>query len=202
LVTTEFKSGGLREKHVEATWKGGNHLSIRSWTQGNQEKPVSRWPVAGPLLIMVRLIGNLGGGVFYYAVSSTNYINASGRTKMNSKGFERKLSWPNRGSILACAWRAEENRVKSQVSLWSGQCTNSQRFRYKPSSVRCKFRTNCSCGVCKTKDIVCKQVIGLHGSPLLCGVSRNVPSDCTELNVVAEGEIKGDFVVKSHYSPY
>ena len=23
LVTTEFKSGGLHEKHVEATWKGG-----------------------------------------------------------------------------------------------------------------------------------------------------------------------------------
>ena len=48
LVTTGFKSGGLHEKHVEATWKGGNHLSIRSWTQGNQEKPVLRWPVAGP----------------------------------------------------------------------------------------------------------------------------------------------------------
>jgi len=48
LVTTKFKSGGLHEKHVEATWKGGNHLSICSWTQGNQEKPVSRWPVAGP----------------------------------------------------------------------------------------------------------------------------------------------------------
>jgi hypothetical protein len=36
LVTTEFKSGGLHEKHVEATWKGGNHLSIRSWAQGTQ----------------------------------------------------------------------------------------------------------------------------------------------------------------------
>jgi len=33
LVTTEFKSGGLHEKHVESTWKGGNHLSIHSWTQ-------------------------------------------------------------------------------------------------------------------------------------------------------------------------
>jgi hypothetical protein len=38
LETTEFKSGGLHEKHVEATWKGGNDLRIRSWTQGNQEK--------------------------------------------------------------------------------------------------------------------------------------------------------------------
>jgi len=28
LVTTEFKSGGLHEKHVVATWKHGNHLSI------------------------------------------------------------------------------------------------------------------------------------------------------------------------------
>jgi len=48
LVTSEFNFGGLHEKHVEATWKGGKLLSIRSWTQGNQEKPVSRWPVAGP----------------------------------------------------------------------------------------------------------------------------------------------------------
>jgi len=30
-------------KHVEATWKGGNHISIRSWTQGKQEKPMWRW---------------------------------------------------------------------------------------------------------------------------------------------------------------
>jgi len=28
LVTTKFKSGGLREKHVMATWNLGNHLSI------------------------------------------------------------------------------------------------------------------------------------------------------------------------------
>ena len=27
-VTTEFKSGGLREKHVVATWNLGNRLSI------------------------------------------------------------------------------------------------------------------------------------------------------------------------------
>ena len=31
-----------------ATWKLGNHLSIRLQTKGKQEKPVSRWPVAGP----------------------------------------------------------------------------------------------------------------------------------------------------------
>jgi len=48
LVTTKFKSGGLHEKHVVATWNLGNHLSICFWAQGNQEKPVSRWPVAGP----------------------------------------------------------------------------------------------------------------------------------------------------------
>jgi hypothetical protein len=47
-VTREFKSGGLHERHVVATLKLGNHLSIRLETQGNQEKPVSRWPVAGP----------------------------------------------------------------------------------------------------------------------------------------------------------
>ena len=28
MVTTEFKSGGLHEKHVVATWNLGNHLSI------------------------------------------------------------------------------------------------------------------------------------------------------------------------------
>ena len=28
-VTRKFKSGGLCEKHVVATWKLGNHLSIR-----------------------------------------------------------------------------------------------------------------------------------------------------------------------------
>jgi len=48
LVTTKFKSGGLHEKHVVANWNLGNHLSIFSSAQGTQEKPVSRWPVAGP----------------------------------------------------------------------------------------------------------------------------------------------------------
>jgi len=48
LVTNKFKSGGLHEKHAAATWSLGNNLSIRLWTQGNQEKPVPRWPVAGP----------------------------------------------------------------------------------------------------------------------------------------------------------
>jgi len=47
LVTKKFKSGGLHEKHVVATWDLGNHLSIRFEAQGNQEKPVSMWPVAG-----------------------------------------------------------------------------------------------------------------------------------------------------------
>ena len=28
LVTNKFKSGGLHEKHVVATWNVGNHLSI------------------------------------------------------------------------------------------------------------------------------------------------------------------------------
>jgi hypothetical protein len=50
--------------------------------------------------------------------------------------------------------------------------------------------------MCKTKDILCKEVIGLHGSPLLCGVSRNVPNNRAEWAVVVESKIKGDFVVK------
>ena len=28
LVTTKFKSGGLHEKHVVATWNVGNRLSV------------------------------------------------------------------------------------------------------------------------------------------------------------------------------
>jgi len=48
LVSTKLKSGGLHEKHVVATWSLGSHLSVCLQTQGNQEKPVSRWPVAGP----------------------------------------------------------------------------------------------------------------------------------------------------------
>ena len=48
LVTKKFKSGGLHEKHVVATLNLGNHPSICLQTQGNQEKPASRWPVAGP----------------------------------------------------------------------------------------------------------------------------------------------------------
>jgi len=43
LVTTKFKSGGIHEKHIVATWNLGNHLSICFWAQGNQEKPVSTW---------------------------------------------------------------------------------------------------------------------------------------------------------------
>ena len=48
LIDTKFKSGGLHEKHLVATWNLGNHLSICFQTQENQEKPVSRWSVAGP----------------------------------------------------------------------------------------------------------------------------------------------------------
>ena len=48
LVTTKFKSGELHENHLVATWNFGNHLSICFQAQGNQEKPVSRRPVAGP----------------------------------------------------------------------------------------------------------------------------------------------------------
>ena len=48
LIANNFKSGALHEKYVEATWNRGNHLSICSYTQGNQEKPVSKWPVPKP----------------------------------------------------------------------------------------------------------------------------------------------------------
>jgi len=32
LVTNKFKSGGLHEKHVVATWNLGKHVSICLWT--------------------------------------------------------------------------------------------------------------------------------------------------------------------------
>ena len=47
-----LKPGGLHEKHAVATWSLGNHLSICLLTQGNQEKPVSRCPVAGEYLML------------------------------------------------------------------------------------------------------------------------------------------------------
>jgi len=46
-VTSKCKSVGLHEKHVAATWDIGNHLNICFLAQGNKEKHVSRWPVAG-----------------------------------------------------------------------------------------------------------------------------------------------------------
>ena len=48
LVTNKLKSGRLHEKHIVTTWNFGSHLIICLQTQGNQEKPVSRWPIAGP----------------------------------------------------------------------------------------------------------------------------------------------------------
>jgi len=42
LVTNKFKSLGLHEEHVVATWNLGNHLSICLLTQGNQETQGNR----------------------------------------------------------------------------------------------------------------------------------------------------------------
>jgi len=44
----KFKSEGIHEKHVVATWNVGNRLSVCLQAQSNREKHVSRWPVAGP----------------------------------------------------------------------------------------------------------------------------------------------------------
>jgi len=55
-VANNFKSGGLHEKHVVATWNLGNHPSICLQTQGNQEKPALRWPAAGPSLCLQRIL--------------------------------------------------------------------------------------------------------------------------------------------------
>ena len=41
LVTTKFKSGGLREKHVVATWNVGNNLrASTSWNPQGLSRPV------------------------------------------------------------------------------------------------------------------------------------------------------------------
>ena len=37
-LTRKFKSGGLHERHVVATWKLGNHLSIRLVDTGKPRK--------------------------------------------------------------------------------------------------------------------------------------------------------------------
>jgi len=48
LLKFTFTSGGLHEKHVVASWKVGNHLSICFQDTGkSRKKPVSRWSVAG-----------------------------------------------------------------------------------------------------------------------------------------------------------
>jgi hypothetical protein len=46
--TKNLKPVGLHEKHAVSTGSRGNHLSMCVEAQGNQEKPVPRWPVAGP----------------------------------------------------------------------------------------------------------------------------------------------------------
>jgi hypothetical protein len=48
--------------------------------------------------------------------------------------------------------------------------------------------------MCKAKNVVGKQVIGLRGRPVLCGIARNVPNDCAEWTVVVEGKIKWFFL--------
>jgi len=48
LATNKFKSGGLHEEHVLATWNLGHYLNIFLYTQGKEEKPVSRWSLAVP----------------------------------------------------------------------------------------------------------------------------------------------------------
>jgi len=59
LVTTKLKSGGLREKHVVATWILGNHLSICFQAQGNREiyseYKTHRLPIY-PILSLFRLV--------------------------------------------------------------------------------------------------------------------------------------------------
>ena len=42
LVATKFKSGGLYEKHVVATWNVGNHLSILLIDTGKPRKNLCR----------------------------------------------------------------------------------------------------------------------------------------------------------------
>jgi len=46
-VTTKFKSGRLHELACSRNL-GNWELSEHSLVDGNQEKPVSRWPVIGP----------------------------------------------------------------------------------------------------------------------------------------------------------
>jgi len=47
LVTTRYKSGGLHEKHVVATWNREPSQHLLLGTRKPRKTPVSRWPVAG-----------------------------------------------------------------------------------------------------------------------------------------------------------
>ena len=42
LVTNKFKSGGLHEKHVVATWNVGNHLSAFAYRHRETKKNLCR----------------------------------------------------------------------------------------------------------------------------------------------------------------
>jgi len=42
LVTNKFKSGGLHEKHVVATWNVGTHLSAFAYRQRETKKNLCR----------------------------------------------------------------------------------------------------------------------------------------------------------------
>jgi hypothetical protein len=49
VITLDLVGEGyMRAYSGNLEMKNGNHPSICSRTQENQEKPVSRWPVAGP----------------------------------------------------------------------------------------------------------------------------------------------------------
>jgi len=42
LVTNKFKSGGLHEEHVVATWNVGNHLSVFAYRHRETKKNLCR----------------------------------------------------------------------------------------------------------------------------------------------------------------
>jgi hypothetical protein len=91
----KFTSGGLHEKHVVATWKHGNHLSICLKDTGKPRKPVTRWPVAGP------------SEHWLLASSPASKVNTSIHQFDHSlpSSAEVKNEWSHTSTVLSVSWQ-------------------------------------------------------------------------------------------------
>ena len=132
-IATEFKLGGLHEKHVMATWNLGNHLSICFQAQENQEKPVSRWQVAGPseYWLLASSPASIVMPTRYNKYTLDN--NNTQPTKHNYSQDNLKLATYTRGNLNFIAYIKSKNTQARQ--LWSVSCNCVCFFFFLQSSI-------------------------------------------------------------------